>query len=82
MLNLDAEYSQLELKQVDNKGEPISDRLCTLCSQDNVEDEYHFLLHCIKYSSLRTKFFNNIGCLSTPLMSDLDCVKYLLNEFY
>ena len=59
----------------------VSDRLCTLCSQDNVEDEYHFLLHCLKYSSLRTDFFNNIGHVSSPLMSDLDCIKFLLTHF-
>ena len=63
------------------RGEPVSDRLCTLCSQDNVEDEYHFLLHCLKYSSLRTDFFNNIGYVSSPLMSDLDCIKFLLTNF-
>ena len=59
----------------------VSDTLCTLCSQDNVEDEYHFLIHCLKYSSLRTDFFNNIGYVATLLMSDLDCVKFLLTKF-
>ena len=61
--SLDAEYSQLELKRVGIGGNQY-----TLCSQDNVEDEYHFLLHCLKYSSLRTDFFNNIGYVSSPLM--------------
>ena len=39
------------------------------------------LLHCLKYSSLRTDFFNNIGYVSSPLMSDFDCVKFLLTNF-
>ena len=56
------------------RGEPVSDRLWNICSQNNVEDEYHFLLHCLKYSSLRTDFFNYIGYVSTPLLSGLNCV--------
>ena len=56
------------------RGEPVSDRLWNICSQNNVEDEYHFLLHCLKYSSLRTDFFNYIVYISTPLLSDLNCV--------
>ena len=33
------------------------------------------------YSSLRTDFFNNVGYVSSPLMSDLDCIKFLLTNF-
>ena len=52
------------------KRELISDRLCTLCAQDDVKDELNFLLYCTKYSNLRTEYFNNIGYGSTQLMSD------------
>ena len=71
----------IRIETVRYRGEPVSDRLCTLRSQDNAEDEYHFLLYCLKYSILRTDFFNNIGYVSSPLMSDLDCVKFLLTSF-
>ena len=32
------------------------DRLCTLCEQRDIEDEYHVLMTCPHYKSLRLKF--------------------------
>ena len=39
---------------------PLNDRMCKLCSNHQVESEYHFLLHCPLYSDLRQKYFGNI----------------------
>ena len=39
---------------------PQNDRMCKLCSNHQVESEYHFLLHCPLYSDLRQKYFGNI----------------------
>ena len=32
------------------------ERICTLCNNGQVEDEEHFLLKCVIYNSLRTKY--------------------------
>ena len=32
------------------------DRLCTLCEKRDIEDEYHIILTCPHYKSLRVKF--------------------------
>ena len=32
------------------KNVPLSERKCTFCDQESVEDEFHFILHCPKYN--------------------------------
>ena len=39
---------------------PHNDRFCPVCFSGIIEDEFHFLLHCPKYSIPREKFFNQI----------------------
>ena len=36
------------------------DRLCKLCNQNAVESEYHFILCCCKYTSIRKKYLCNM----------------------
>lgn len=38
-------YTHLQLK----------DRLCMFCSNNSIEDEFHFLCECSKYAVLRKK---------------------------
>ena len=38
---------------------PIDKRICTLCNQDSIEDEIHFLLECDFYSSERQNLFRS-----------------------
>lgn len=43
-------------------GIEFENRICKMCSQNVVEDEYHFLLECPLYNSLRNKYllqYNN-----------------------
>ena len=37
-----------------------NDRFCPICNSGIIEDEFHFLLHCPKYSIPREKFYNQI----------------------
>ena len=37
-----------------------NDRFCPVCNSGMIEDEFHFLLHCPKYSIPREKFYNQI----------------------
>ena len=39
---------------------PHNDRFCPVCNYGIIEDEFHFLLHCPKYSIPREKFYNQI----------------------
>ena len=39
---------------------PHIDRFCPVCNSGITEDEFHFLLHCLKYSIPREKFYNQI----------------------
>ena len=32
------------------RNEALSERKCTFCDQESVEDEFHFILHCPKYN--------------------------------
>ena len=39
---------------------PPKDRFCPVCNSGIIEDEFHFLLHCPKYSIPKEKFNNQI----------------------
>ena len=39
---------------------PRNDRFCHDCNSGIIEDEFHFLFHCPKYSFPREKFYNQI----------------------
>ena len=34
-------------------------RLCEMCSNGDIEDEYHFVLICAKYKVLRRRYISN-----------------------
>ena len=36
----------------------IEERKCLLCGCGEIEDEKHFMLHCVVYDDLRTKMFD------------------------
>ena len=38
---------------------PLERRLCTCCSLNEIEDEYHVLMICPKYDNLRQPFLKN-----------------------
>ena len=43
---------------------PRHERLCSLCNCNKIEDETHFLLDCLSYSSIRDRFFSKIDLKS------------------
>ena len=47
-------------------GEPEEDWLCKLCSNNYVEDEIQFLLHCSLHTNFRSKLFDSNGCNLMP----------------
>ena len=40
---------------------PPEQRLCKLCSLNEVEDEFHFMLKCTFYKDLRSKMMSDIA---------------------
>ena len=49
----------------------LSDRLCTICNNNEVEDELHFLIHCTFYEADRRVLFN-IASQSCNQFIDMD----------
>ncbi len=42
---------------------PVEYSLCTMCEENVIETESHFLLNCSKYNNLRYHFFTNLNGL-------------------
>jgi hypothetical protein len=36
-----------------------SERVCEVCGSNDIEDEYHFILTCTKYKSVRKRYIDN-----------------------
>ena len=41
------------------------DRLCTLCSKIDIQDEYHVLMVCPHYTILRKKYVRGLVCTNS-----------------
>lgn len=63
------------------KGESLEEKICHFCVLNEIEDESHFLLNCAVYSNFRRELFNNVGYNPTVVMSNLDCIIFLLSNF-
>ena len=37
---------------------PRIDRICKYCNKNEIEDEYHFVINCERYTNIRTKYLN------------------------
>ena len=51
----------LEIEFGRYNGDDRNNRLCKLCNQKVVESEYHFLLCCTKYETVRKKYLGHIS---------------------
>ena len=61
---------------------PLSERLCTLCDTDLVEDEFHLLCVCTKYSDLRCELYEKATQVYAlfSLLDDLDKFVFLVSN--
>ena len=39
-------------------------RFCNMCSNNDIEDEYHFILECSKYVEIRRKYIKPDYCIN------------------
>ena len=46
----------LEIERGRYRNVPRNERICKVCSDNKVEDEFHFILQCVAYSDIRTCF--------------------------
>ena len=61
---------------------PLSERLCTLCDTDLVEDEFHLSCVCTKYSDLRCELYEKATQVYAlfSLLDDLDKFVFLVSN--
>ena len=64
-------------------GEDECDRLCKMCSDNCVENEFHFLNNCNFYNNLRLQHFSQIDNLYIYLLCQhpRKTAKYILQAF-
>jgi len=60
---------------------PVEQRICRLCSSE-VEDEFHFIMHCPKLSAYRVDLFESLSIVipSFPDMSEIEKIKHILSS--
>ena len=59
---------------------PVSERICHLCSSDEIEDEYHVIIKCNHYSDLRTVMFDKMrGFTDIELMNEDSLFIWIMN---
>ena len=42
------------------QNKPLEDRMCLICNEDYIEDEFHFLCVCERYSFYRNALFTKV----------------------
>lgn len=52
---------KLRLETGRYNNEDLTNRVCMLCDDEEIENETHFLFECPAYSEERTKFFVELG---------------------
>ena len=65
-------------------NEQIGERLCTLCNMQEVEDEYHFLLHCNKYTAERELLLQDLHINRTEFshLENIDQSTTIMNNIH
>jgi hypothetical protein len=58
---------------------PREQRLCQFCKNYQIEDEFHFILKCEKYSNLRTTFFSAIDFIDTSHLNDEELFTFIMS---
>ena len=64
ILTLRVETGRRQRVREDTTGQirslKLEERVCSICSSGEVEDEYHFLLKCNIFAAVRVDYINNI----------------------
>ena len=66
----------IETGRYDNT--PLATRICKLCDSDALEDEFHFLMQCSRYTEFREVLFSKSSYLIENFFSHSDNEKFVL----
>ncbi len=61
---------------------PIEDRLWKMCDSLVVEDEYHFIFHCLLYNNITDPFLQHVGntILNLNQNNEIDKIKIIMSK--
>ncbi len=62
----------------DGKNLPTPDRVCLMCAEGAVEDEFNFLCVCKKYEDIRKSLYNKTASRNVVLVSLSNEDKFML----
>ena len=71
---------RIETGRFERPKKSAAERICKQCDLNVPESEIHFFLHCPKHTQLRTNFFAKITSEEITNLSDLEQLKFLVNN--
>ena len=71
---------RIETGRYERPRREASERTCVQCDVGAIEDETHFLLHCPRHTLLRAELYSEIKNLNFYDLSDIEKLKFLLNN--
>ena len=57
----------------------VDKRICSLCSSGEVEDEFHFMLKCNKYSVVRNILINSLRSYNLDFSTDMEKFTFIMS---
>ena len=78
-MRISAHKLRIETQRFNNRHIyiPPELRTCINCIDNKTEDEYHFLVECSQYQSLRNELFNKCSNLNKHFSSYENCEKFI-----
>jgi hypothetical protein len=69
---------QLKIETGRYTAMPLAKRVCEICQEQVIEDEFHFLMKCPRYNIERTNLFNAIELHDSNFKTKPDYDKFML----
>ena len=69
---------EIETGSYGNKSIPPEQRICKTCDLSLVEDEFHFLMICAKFSNLRNSLFQDVNNINPNFSASMDADKLII----
>ena len=68
---------EIETGRCVNKSMPPEQRICKICDLSLVEHEFHFLMICPKFSTLRNSLFLDVNNINPNFSASMDADKFV-----
>jgi len=79
LMHIRSGFYELEIEKGRYNNTPIADRLCKICSLDQVENELHSILICPMFDDLRRRYIA-IDSITTPTVDNFYALMSNRNE--